>query len=396
MCMVFENKDAPPGLHALIIGVSAYPDLPAAGQPLLPRHYGMRQLSSTALAAYRIYQWLMAPSTRLAMPLASCRMLLLPSAEELQAEPALRAFATKSWRTLDVLKAAAEWRDDASASRHNVTFFYFAGHGVQRNIGDSVMLLPGFGDGVGGALKDAIDTSNLVNGMAPTSERLDIAQTQLYFVDACRILPEQFKKFEKMGTTGVFNPALNSRDDRRAPIFYAAIPGTTANGLRGEQTLFSKALIECLGGAAGEATDEEDADGNPTWRVSVHSLDRALDARIRVLNGRLGANQEYDTGGSQKDADICFLSKPPEVPLALALDPEEATSHAKLEIRDFKGSAVLSVSPVQPHPWRGRLPAGLYTINVLFNPPHPPYRDTSRIRRFIPVAEELALTARCQ
>ena len=395
MNLVFDNRGAYPGLHALIIGVSAYPDLPRSNQPLDPRHYGMRQLSSPSLAAYRIYQWLTAPDTRLPVPLASCRMLLMPSAAEIQTEPGLHRF-NLPWKTIDVLQEAAAWRDDVSTSRDNFSFFYFAGHGVQRSIGDSVMLLPGFGDGIGGTLKDAIDTWTIVAGMAPTTARPDIAQTQFYFVDACRILPEEFKKFERMNTTEVFNVALNSRDDRRAPIFYAAIPGTVANGLRGQQTLFSKALIECLTGAGGEPTDEEDAQGNPKWRVSVHSLDKALSARIGVLNARLGANQDYDPGGSQKDADICYLQRPPDVPFLLEVDPDTAIAHGKLEVRDYRDNAVVSVCPIQPHPWRQNLPAGNYRINVVFDPPHPLYHNFSRLRNVMPPVEEHRLTARCK
>jgi hypothetical protein len=322
-------------------------------------------------------------------------MLLMPSADELHTEAALNAF-TNPWGTIDVLKDAAEWRQDASGSHDNITLFYFAGHGVQRSIGDSVMLLPGFGDGVGGTLKDAIDTANIAAGMAPTPGRPNIAQTQFYFVDACRILPDEFRKFEKMPTTAVFDVELNSRDDRRAPIFYAAIPGTIANGLRGQQTLFSKALLECLKGTAAEATDEEDAQGNAKWRVSVHSLDKALDTSIKALNRSLGANQEYDPGGSQKDTDICYLDNPPEVKLTLQVDPEQAIDYGQLEVRDYQDQPVCVISPIRPHPWQGTLPAGNYKINVVFNPPRPPYRDYSRLRYIKPLPRELGLTARCQ
>jgi hypothetical protein len=351
----------------------------------------MRQLSSTSLAAFRIYEWLTASTTKLPVPLASCRMLLLPSNDEINAEPRLRAYATP-WTTGDVLANAAAWRDDASASRANVTLFYFAGHGVQRNIGDSVMLLPGFGRGVGGTLTDAIDTVNIAAGMAPTATRPNIAQTQLYFVDACRVLPEQFRQFERMPTTPVFDLELNSRDDRRAPIFYAAIPGTLANGLRGEQTLFSKALLECLNGAAAEAT-EEDERGNVKWRVSVHSLDRALEATIMALNAKLGADQEYALGGSQRDADICYLDGPPDVEVTVHIDPRQAVDFGTLEIRDFRDQLVLALSPIIPYPWKKALPAGNYNINVLFDPPRAPYLDFRRLRYVKPLPRELALIA---
>jgi len=384
-----------PGLHALIIGVSAYPDLPKTNEPLEPRHYGMRQLSSTSLAAYRIYEWLTAPATKLPAPLSTCRMLLMPSADEINTEPALNAF-TNPWKTIDVQRVASQWRDDAAESRNNMTLFYFAGHGVQRNIGDSVMLLPGFGDSIGGTLKDAIDTANITAGMAPTPTRPNIAQTQVYFVDACRILPDEFRKFERLPTAPVFNLELNSRDDRRAPIFYAAIPGTFANGIRGQQTLFSKALLECLKGAAAEATEEEDARGNVKWRVSVHSLDKALDARIKALNRALDANQEYDPGGSQKDADICYLESPPEVSVTLQVDPLAAAAFGKLEVRDYQDQPVCAISPIHPHPWKKNLPAGNYKINVIFSPPHPPFRDYARLRYVKPLPQELELIARCE
>jgi hypothetical protein len=173
------------------------------------------------------------------------------------------------------------------------------------------MLLPGFGDGLGSALTNAIDTGNICAGMAPTLSFPNIARTQLYFVDACRVLPEEFRRFERMQTTAAFDVELNSRDDRRAPIFYAAIPGTVANGLRGKQSLFSAALLEALAGSAGDA--DEDPQGNVRWRVTVHSLDTALSASLQELNASFGASQEYTSGGSQRDADICFLDGPPKV-----------------------------------------------------------------------------------
>src|SRR5262249_9639826 len=135
-------------------------------------------------------------------------------------------------------------------------------------------LLAGFGNGKDGELRNAINTRNLSAGMAPASGRPGIARTQLYFVDACRIMPDKFKDFERL-PTDVFDIELNSRGDRSAPIFSAAIPGTVANGIRGEQALLSQALLEALRGAGAEAM-EEDATGKVPWRINVYSLDAAL------------------------------------------------------------------------------------------------------------------------
>jgi hypothetical protein len=382
------------GVHALIIGVSSYPDLPAAPAGLLPRHYGMTQLSSPALAAFRIYQWLADSATRLPVPLVTCRVLLLPSADEIAAEPLLRSFGY-SWQTETLLQELADWRNDASVSSGGMTVFYFAGHGVQRSIGDSVMLLPGFGNGIGGALRNAIDTANICGGMAPTPTRPNIARTQLYFVDACRILPDEFRKFERLQTTPAFDVELNARDDRRAPIFYAAIPGTVANGIRGKQSLFSAALLEALRGSGAEA-GEEDAHGNVPWRVTVHSLDAALAESMEALNASLGGAQEYTSGGSQRNADICFLSGPPRVEVIMQLEPSPAESFGALEVRDYLNQPVwVTGPPITPHPCTKLLPAGNYTVNVAFRPPQPSYRDYTRLRFIKPLPRRQTLTARC-
>jgi hypothetical protein len=195
-----------------------------------------------------------------------------------------------------------------------------------------------------------------------------------------------------MSTTDAFDVELNSRDDRRAPIFYAAIPGTVAYGLRGEQTLFSKALLECLCGAGAEAT-EEDQHGNVRWCVSVHSLDRALEATISALNAKLGADQEYTPGGSPRDADICYLDRPPEVDVTVQVDPRQAIDFGKLEIRDFRDQPIIELSPIIPYPWRRTLAAGNYKFNVLFDPPRTPYQDFSRLRYVRPLPRELTFIA---
>jgi hypothetical protein len=353
----------------------------------------MTQLSSAALGAFRIYQWLSNPQTKLPVPLLTCRALMMPSPDELASEPLLRSF-TYNWQKEHVLRDLNDWRQDASGNTEGMTLFYFAGHGVQRSIGDSVMLLPGFGDGLGSALTNAIDTGNICAGMAPTLSFPNIARTQLYFVDACRILPEEFRRFERMQTTAAFDVELNSRDDRRAPIFYAAIPGTVANGLRGKQSLFSAALLEALAGSAGDA--DEDPQGNVRWRVTVHSLDTALSASLQELNASFGASQEYTSGGSQRDADICFLDGPPKVEVIVRLEPSSAESFGCLEIRDYQGQPVWTNGPpITPHPCTTQLPAGNYTVNVAFRPPRADLKDFTRLRFIKPLPRSLRLTARC-
>jgi Caspase domain len=364
---VFDRGDfaGAAGAHALIIGISAYPNLTPSGGPTTPEAFGMHSLSSTALAAYRVYEWLSASTTRLAVPLSTIRLLLLPSAEEIAAEPRLAAFNTP-WSLDEVLQAATGWRADARRHEKGLTLFYFAGHGVQRTQDDTVLLMPAFGSGIGGTLRHAIDTATLCAGMAPTPSKPRIAQTQIYFIDACRVRPADFKNYAMMPTTAVFDVEPGRRDQRCMPIYFASLPGDVANGVRGRQTVFSEALIECLRGAAGEAL-EEMPNGHVPYHVGVHSLDRAIGRRIE--EGRLGG-QTYELGGRPKDATICLLDGPPPVEFELVLDPGDAAGVGAMTVSDWQeGTVHADGPPIVPHPWTRTLPMGNYIFEVRFDRP---------------------------
>jgi hypothetical protein len=307
--LVFDNRanlQDQPSLHALIVGISSYQYLPKEKEPHMPEHLGMRQLSSTALSAYKIYRWLLGHKQNFPVPLATCYLLLTPSLAELSLEWDLLDLSNP---TLDnFLAAATNWRTNASSHEDNIAFFYFAGHGIQRSKDDAVLLLQDFADGIGGTLTKAVEVKNLFNGMAPSIAKPNIARTQLYFIDSCRNFPSRFKAFEWMDVTPVFDIELSGRDDRRAPIFFAAIPGSKAYGLVGEQTLFSKALIECLNGAAAKP-GKANKNGQVKRHATVTSLIKKLDEYNHKLNQTEGADQVFTVGGLVKEAVI--LEIPP-------------------------------------------------------------------------------------
>ena len=366
-----------PGFHAFIAGVSSYPHLPGGIGTPAPDSFGMQQLSSAALTAYKMYCWLVERQRKLPVPLATCRLLLSPSPEEVQVEPQLAVLADHC--TLDAFQAAAgDWRTDASSHQENVTFFYFAGHGVQRSKGDQVLLLEDFGDGRGGTLDKAVNTKNIYNGMVKSPSRPTMAQIQLYFIDACRILPSKFKDYERMETSAVWDIELSGRDDRRAPIFYAAVPGSVAYALRGDQSIFSKALFACLNGGAAES---EEQDGQQRWQVSYHSLSETLGDYIAELNQTKGADQEFTVDGFGADAIIHYLDGPPLVESMLEVVPVDALAFVEIEVwNNARNELVWSLpAPLNPYPYLGMLPAGEYRISVLINPPHPMYRPYTQL-----------------
>lgn len=375
MSLVFDARNSlagQAGMHALVVGVSWYPFLAGGSSPVADP-WGMGQLTSTASTANKILEWLRA--AHLPVPLATCRLLVSPSA----GEAALAGIAEPA--TVDnLLKDADEWRQDASTNRENVTLFYFAGHGIQRTKEDAVLCLQDFRKTPGPALRQTVDLATIRTGMSPAPRRDEIARTQFYFVDACRVQPAEQSKFEPMETSSVFDKDLAGEDDRCSPIFYSSISNHAALALPGEQTLFSTALLDCLRGAAGDSLGD-DAAGNPLWGVSVAGLNRALEMRIVDLNREFGADQTYTTGGQFADAIVCLLPGAPMVDVAISIDPEAACAVGQLVVMaDGNVVRVTKPAPVAPHPIREQLPAGLYNVLVSFSPPTPPFVNRARFQ----------------
>ncbi len=379
MTLVFDernNLQGQPGLHALIAGVSAYPHLPGGTGRAAPNYFGMQQLSSAALTAYKVYQWLLNRQRNLPAQLATCRLLLSPSPAELDAEPSLRGFAHPCTKE-NFCRMATDWRTDASSHKENVTLFYFVGHGVQRSKNDQILLLEDFGDGIGGTLDKSFDSNNLFYGMSSSVSLANMAETQFYFIDACRVLPSKFKDFERMTVPDVFDVDLSGREKRRATIFYAAVPDSKAYGLRGDQTIFSKALFYCLDRAGQLYQHEIDK-----WCVSVYSLAQALSSYIKDINDIHGTDQDFSFMHYSEDTIIHALDGPPPVDTILEIYPDEALPFVTIEVREIRDDQDQTVwelsAPLTPHPYQRELPAGVYKICARINPPNSSFVDYTK------------------
>lgn len=370
-----------PAAHALIFGISDYPYLTGSKM----RIFGIEGNSSAAITGYRIYRWLMKTRHHLAVPLATCRVLLSPSAKEIEVKPELKDLSVPC--TLeDFLLSTNEWRADAGTHRDNLTFFYFAGNGFELSKSNPVIMLRDFGNGVGPTLRSSVAVNNLFYGMGPTSRQPDIAQTQLYFIDTDRALPsEEFSSFEQMNTTAVFDAEPLGIDDRNAAIFYASTPGRVAYAIEGGPTVFSIALIMCLDGAAA-VPGEVGPSGSVRWHVSTTSLVSGLKDVLVDLNRKPGRNQTFEVGGQVRDSIIRYLKKPPPVDLYIEIDPIEALPFTRVEIRDEEGNIVHQPGvPLHPHPYNVTLAAGYYTFSVKIDPAHPRFVDApTRVRLATP------------
>lgn len=362
-----------PSLHALLVGVSEYPHLPGGGGAQAPNAFGMKQLKSPALTAYRLFKWLEKQKDKLAVPLATCRVLASPSAEEKRVEPTLNKWGGgATWN--DFAVAVKEWRETAKSNPADYTFFYFGGHGVQRSKADSVILLRDFGDGVGGSLTHAATINNIRNGMAPSPSFKDIARQQFYFIDACRVLPGHFKKEELQTVPAVWSVELEGEDDRKSAVYNASLAGTQAYAIDSEPTLFGQALLRCLEGAAAQANAES---GTTEYFISSFSLSKALPVCIDDLNRKWDGDQKCEPTVIN-DARLAYLEEQPLVDVVLEVDPPEALPFASVEIEDCQPGvpAFKPMHPVNPHPRPLQLPLSSYRLRATITPPMALYTDS--------------------
>jgi hypothetical protein len=380
--MIFEDfrgsLGGAPAVHAFIAGVSQYSHFPNGGEAPAKNTFGMPQLTTTASAAWNLYRRLLDRQNHLPRPLGTVRVLLSPSPEEQQKTPGMKA-AMPCTRA-EFVKHINAWRDDARASSNGFALFYFAGHGVQRSPGDSLILMQDFGDPNDTPMARAVRINDLFWGMAPSESVLDgTALTQMFVVDACRDKPANFPAGEVISVWSDELPA--GADNRTAPIF-APVSGTQAYEKVGEEAFFSSRLMKCLEGAGGQALSNP-AGGPVKWAVTVHSLSNALAYETDELKRLKGVELLWAPSGWVKNATLHYLDGPPDVNVTLQVDPVEAVPFVRLTVLDSTGKLVMyDGDPVNPHPDSKLLPAGDYRVEASVKDSR--YTSVSDITRLMP------------
>jgi hypothetical protein len=374
------------GLHALIVGVSEYPDLPPATVPQPPDKpptFGMRRLTTAATSAVRVFEWLKATAARELFPvsLATCRLLFSPS----PAEKAVLNLdqAAAGWQEAELgkfQKAAIAWREDAETRPGNCTLFYFAGHGVHRTMGHQVLLFPGFGRAKLPACTSGVEVQELLMGMAPSAARPKVAKNQLFFFDACRIKPASFAKYEPENNRApafwqVEKFSSKYPDYRYCLSFYTTVTGSAAYSIpKGDQTLFSRALLQCLAGGAAVEDETRDANDDLAWYVTANSLNNALQYHLDKVGNQYGLRQEFRAAGTGPHFVIQQLRGKPEADIHLWFSPSEAFPYAEVLVRNEAGKQVKQYPrPLQDDTCSERLPAGHYFIDAEIQPATPLY-----------------------
>jgi len=322
-------------VHAIVIGVSAYPHLGGGTGLLTDRNEGMGQLTSPAPSARALASWLIEKLHDPCKPLATVALLLSESDPQPFHNPRTREdHPVEVASVANAKEAAREWgaRGERADDR---LLFYFCGHGIANGTSVS-LLLTDFGSNPYNPLEAAIDFNNLWLGMEAIP-----AREQCFFVDACRANSKT-----ALGANGYMGDPIFLPDvmklpvpappPRQSPVYYSTILGQDAYGLPHRPSPFTDSLVRALNGAG---SDNNEGD----WRVSTTGLKRAIDFFMdRAFEAGAGRVQVPATN-NLSTFFLHYLDSEPMTHVFVGCRPEEANAVADLSyleegvLRDRRG-----------------------------------------------------------
>lgn len=358
-----------PKTHVLVVGVSDYAYLDPAG----PNHagsvrtYGLRKLSSAALSALAFAKWIVESRGTIPNGLASVRLLIAPSPAEQQSPnwPSVwpECYAAQAPTLQNFTDAVYAWKQDLSRDDSKRGVFYYAGHGIQKTKDNIALLLSDFGAPGLPVLKSAVELDNIVQGLAPDPENPQIAQEQFYFIDACRVRPEIVGRFSVLQTTALFD-IESSYDLRSTPILFATANEAEAEARAGGVSNFCEALL----GAFDVATEGAIQLGpQVVYPVTSEILREIVRRRLEDM----GVAQIPMLGGVVSSAAFRYIPQRPDVDFTLSLAPNEAVQSATVSML-LDGFPPYTFAPDQlNHPYRRRIPMGIYEVAVDWPPAWP-------------------------
>jgi|HubBroStandDraft_2_1064218.scaffolds.fasta_scaffold83546_1 hypothetical protein len=376
-----------PGVHALIIGVSDYTYLPEEGQlPEIGREtLGLTKVDIPATGAYLVGKWLRDKYWHPTHRVKTIRLLLSPSQHEISPTVAKDSALDANDRaelasvgkaapasTENVQQALLDWQAECDNHPEDIAFLYISGHGIQwGDKDDGIVLLQDFSKNKL-FLNQSVGMRSVAKGMSGANMPL----SQLYFVDACRIHPDEYRKFEFAGAPiGLPSGFKGTEDLRSAPIFYAACPQTTAKGRPNRGTYFAEALVDCFdfAGLMGPVPNSALAVARSYWHISVTQLGEKLQTQVTEVAKRDGETQEIVPGGVLRPAVFCAVPVPPPVTVTVNVDPAAAAQVAVAELwEDYGVTRIGCKTSCQPPPATFQsVPPGLYILQVTASPLFP-------------------------
>ncbi|WP_080431018.1 caspase family protein [Burkholderia ubonensis] len=350
-----------PGTHALVIGVGEYPWLDGGTQPRFVDYEGMGQLSSPPESARAFARWLLSPDgyNNPNCRLASLDLLISDAATDQFVLPDGTSKTIQRARFVEIQSACRAWCQRGKDADDLLIFFY-CGHGVARGL--NMTLLP---EDYGSlqlppqsSLGLAIDFHGFYSGMDSCA-----AKNQIYFVDACRVASGLLMRtYNYSGDPVIPGMGRISSPPRNAPIYYGAVPGTTAFGRPGAPSFFTEALLKAFRGAGAD-------DISGAWALQTDTLGRGIHHHLRrAVANTAAAGQLSQASYIGPPLAFHLLTGLPECPVDVLCDPECDTSVAML---GCKGNGKSDKRDPDAAPWLLDLPVGDYVFDARVPPPSP-------------------------
>lgn len=331
------NKKTP-GLHALLIGVAEYPHLQGARNDA-KKHFGLRQITSPKPTILAITDWLQQHYQNPAKPLASIELLLSSPTASGSVERATMA---------GIAEAFQRWV--GRCSENDTAFFYFCGHGLNKN---TQLILPeDFGNPKYDIWKNAIDFDATQSGMRGCP-----AKTQLFFVDACASMPPALLDEDPRGERLMSAPFRI-----KAPIsgaYKAAAYGHAAFAPPNGLSFFSQAVLKCMEGAGASQQD----DGS--WAVGSTGLAKHLNDVVK----RIARKEKIDLQCTQSTSGDDEVIHRVKQPIVLTWLECRRLQHSQMSMHS--GAHPAKPARSDNPPWLDEVPPGIWKFTVTFRTSSP-------------------------
>jgi hypothetical protein len=335
-----------PRLHAFIIGVGDYPHL-NGGDPtkLAADPLGLSQVTTPRYTAPAIAKWLFTSYNNPTCPLGSVEVLVSPSASvfapggDVQVESATKQH---------IKDAFGRWEKRCSAQSDDIALFYFCGHGLSKT--DQFLLPEDFGNPqLPNQWENCFNFSGMRVGM-----RKCAAQTQLFFIDACRETP--FGMLTSVNVSGDPLIAASIFDTVKcSAAYYATGEGKQAFGPDKDVTYFGTALLSCLNGVAA-------LNKMGKWVVDTYSLSNA----IGQVMAQLARRSKQPLSCNPDPTGMARIHEPngPRVFASVECTSDAANNVAQIMLN--QGAITIRSEVGQPKPIIEEVDAGDWAIVVNF------------------------------
>lgn len=353
MTTILENIEVEkPHTHVFIIGVGEYPHLLDGKGPVLDNPMRLKQLTSPPISAKAFGDWILKNLNNPDAPLGSVELLLSPADKYVRPQDG-EQFSVEAATMKKIKLAFDKWYERCNSHKDNVAIFYFCGHGLEKVVDYPLLLTEDFGESEIRLWENAIDFHSTFLGMARCQ-----AKIQCYFIDACRQTPPELQEIQQIRATALVHPSI-SQKQREVLKLFATNTNQSAYGPYNQVTRFTDALINCLNGLGSEKHKKQ-------WLVTTGKLGLNVAKILEKGNRASNVPQQKPvlTGSGIVTIHVC--NTPPSVPVAISLNPTEASNFAELSLLKEKTVQYRPQLDLKSKQWKDNVLASIYRCHTHF------------------------------